>query len=101
MDSWTLNNPDYDNTFDRREAAAFLALEFGSDFRDRFLAMTILEMQSNYFRAAYILKYGGIYIDAASEYLSDIIPIIKDTIGKTVLMKKWHSRLCNGFIASA
>jgi hypothetical protein len=98
MDSWTLNNPDYYNTFDRREAAA---LEFGSDFRDRFLAMTILEMQSNYFRAAYILKYRGIYINAASEYLADIIPIIKDTIRKTVLMKKWHSRLCNGFIASA
>lgn len=102
MDSWRVNNPDYSyHTFDRGQAATFLASEFGSEYRDRFLAMTIPAMQSDYFRVAYILKHGGIYIDAASECFSDITPILKDSIGKTVLMKKWHGRLCNGFIASA
>lgn len=101
INSWKDNNPKYiHKLFDRDTAAEFLELNYNKQIKNLFLSFTIPAMQSDFFRLAYIFKFGGVYVDAASKCISSLDTIISSSHTKTILMRKWHGKVCNGFIAS-
>lgn len=100
MKSWVQVNPDIEYIrFSKKEAASFLRAEYGEEVARLFETCAVPAMRSDFFRVGYILKNGGMYIDAAtraerqlpSEFFSD---------GVLRLMRKWHGGVWNGFIVA-
>ena len=52
--------------FDRHRAADELGLLYGKDLKQAFLDIRIPAMQADVFRIAYLLRHGGVWIDAAT-----------------------------------
>jgi hypothetical protein len=103
MNSWRTMNPGYTYLrFNREMASIYLYDNYGEDSRvlQSFLASRIPAMASDIFRVAWLYKEGGIYVDAATEPLSPVDNWGICLHGKLVLMRKWHGKICNGFISS-
>ena len=60
-------HPDWDyQRFDRQRAADELGALYGKDLRQAFLDIRLPAMQADVFRMAYLLRHGGVWIDAAT-----------------------------------
>ncbi len=100
MHTWKEMNPEYSYTlYNRIKAIEFLNIHYGSDITELFMSANLPAMQSDFFRVAYILKKGGIYVDAATICVKNINGLLQTGSG-LILMKKWNNHIWNGFIAS-
>lgn len=100
MDSWRAHNQEMSyQLFSRDMARDFISCHYGSEITALFDKAKIPAMMSDIFRVSYIYAKGGIYIDAATQAKQPItdIPLSPDTL---TVMKKWHGRIWNGFIAA-
>ena len=60
-------HPDWEyQRFDRHRAADELGLLYGKDLKQAFLDIRLPAMQADVFRIAYLLRHGGVWIDAAT-----------------------------------
>jgi len=66
-------HPDWDYHFFHRETAADeLGALYGNDLRQSFLDIRLPAMQADVFRMAYLLRHGGVWIDAATRLHSPV-----------------------------
>lgn len=101
-ETWVEKNPSYEyKLFNRVSAEKFILSEFGSEELELFQSASLPAMRSDIFRIAYILKYGGTYVDAATKCFKSLdgLSITKNV--SLVLMRKWHGRICNGFFSAS
>jgi mannosyltransferase OCH1-like enzyme len=100
LDSWRKLNPEYKyELFNRSLALKYLERNYDCNVVSAFSSALLPAMQSDIFRITWLLKEGGIYIDAATKCISPIDELITNSI-ELILLKKWHGKICNGFIAS-
>ena len=100
MATWKDNNYGFSHElFHREEAINFIETNYDKEISDIFKKLRIPAMQSDFFRVAYILKKGGIYIDAATFCKSKISSIFESN-KELYLMRKWNGNIWNGFIAA-
>lgn len=100
MHSWEEMNSEFSYTlYNREKAVEFLNMHYGSEVTALFNIANLPAMQSDIFRVAYILKEGGIYVDAATRCVKNISGLIQSK-SSLVLMRKWNNHIWNGFIAS-
>jgi hypothetical protein len=98
MDSVAKINSDYEYIrFTRESAIHWIEANLGQAHAVRFLRLKIPASQADYFRVAYVLKKGGCYLDARCE-CSEPINYWAVQTKKLQLIRKWHGRICNGFI---
>lgn len=86
------------NLFDDESALSFLEKEFDSTVKAAYLKSRLPAMRSDLFRVAYLFRFGGIYLDAATHCFISLKPFVGK--GKLTLLRKWHGGICNGFISS-
>ena len=66
-------HPDWEyQCFDRQRAADELGALYGNDLREAFLDIRLPAMQADVFRMAYLLRHGGVWIDAATRLHSSV-----------------------------
>ncbi|GAB3098979.1 hypothetical protein G8770_02760 [Aestuariicella hydrocarbonica] len=100
LKSWQDMNPFYGyKCFCFRDAKKFIKEYYSQEVLDAFLKCRLPAMRSDFFRVAYLLEYGGVYIDAGTACWSNIDSLLGDS-DKLVVVKKWHGGICNGFVAS-
>ncbi len=100
MNTWSLNNSTFAyKLFNKKSAESFIETHYGNKLAALFSTFLIPAMQSDFFRVAYLLKKGGIYVDSSSECYTNILPIVRNE-PKVILMRKWHGKLCNRLIVS-
>ena len=100
MQTWRVNNPGFDYVlFDRTSAGKYIQAHYGESEANLFLSASLAAMQSDIFRIAYILKEGGIYVDAATRCDKAITPLI-DNEDRLILMRKGHGRMSNTVVAA-
>ena len=67
-------HPDWEyQCFDRHRAADELGLLYGKDLKQAFLDIRLPAMQADVFRIAYLLRNGGVWIDAATVLYEPIV----------------------------
>ena len=72
-------HPDWDyQRFDRQRAAEELGLLYGKDLKQAFLEIRLPAMQADVFRIAYLLRHGGVWVDAATH--------VKEPLGRWLPM---------------
>lgn len=99
MDTWRDLNKSYEyERFDFLSAKKFISKYYGHEICDFFSNLQFPSMQSDVFRVAYLNIFGGIYVDAASKCKASIHDMIDKE--KVTIVRKWHGRVCNGFISS-
>lgn len=73
MAGWQRLNPDWQyHAFSRDVAAAWIGEAFGEVIMDAFLDIRIPAMQADVFRVAYLLRQGGLWVDAATACLAPL-----------------------------
>tara|TARA_B100000674_G_scaffold422514_1_gene374701 strand:+ start:612 stop:1895 length:1284 start_codon:yes stop_codon:yes gene_type:complete len=77
--------------FDRHRAAEELGWLYGKDLKQAFLDIRLPAMQADVFRIAYLLRHGGIWIDAAT-VLHEPIDSWMPFGHPLVLLKRKHQR---------
>lgn len=79
LDSWApLEAAGFERAlFDDTSARTFIDEHFSADHIDAFERCTHPAMRADYFRLCFILRFGGVYVDADDEYLgADIDPLV-------------------------
>ena len=72
-------HPEWDyQCFDRQRAAEELGLLYGKDLKQAFLEIRLPAMQADVFRIAYLLRHGGVWVDAATH--------VKEPLGRWLPM---------------
>lgn len=100
MSTWKENNSDFEyRLYDRFSAEAFIAEHYDREIAELFRSAALPAMRSDIFRLAFILKHGGVYVDAGTKCLRNISDLISRN-DKLVLMRKHHGAIWNGFIAA-
>jgi mannosyltransferase OCH1-like enzyme len=86
--------------FDRLAAADFLSTAFGSHVASAFLDINIPAMMADVFRVAYLLKEGGLWMDAATTCQGSLACTLARSQRLKLLRKKTMEppRVWNGFI---
>lgn len=98
--TWQQLNPGWSyHCFDRTSASLFFKDVFGDSVQEDFLSIRLPAMQSDVFRVAYIMTYGGLWADAASTCLSPLDHWL-DPQSPLVLVRRDENctKVCNGFI---
>ena len=86
--------------FDRCQAAEELGSLYGKDLKEAFLDIRLPAMQADVFRVAYLLRHGGIWIDAATHLMEPVgcwLPMVHPL----VLLRRQHQKhpeVSTGFI---
>ena len=66
-------HPDWEyQCFDRQRAADELGALYGNDLRQAFLDIRLPAMQADVFRIAYLLRHGGVWIDAVTRLYASV-----------------------------
>ncbi|MBK2238656.1 glycosyltransferase, partial [Francisella philomiragia] len=100
MQSWIDHNPSYRHiVFNKSQAIEFIEKEYGQEVKALFLECTLPAMESDFFRLAYILKYGGIYADARLKSSADISALICEG-SKVYFLQRDIGVIRNGFIVA-
>jgi hypothetical protein len=100
MTSWINLNHGFEYAlFDQGSARSFIFEHYGQDGLNVFDVASVPAMRSDVFRVAYILRFGGVYIDAATCSISNISGLFNGE-ESLHLMRKRHGGLWNGFIAA-
>jgi hypothetical protein len=99
LETWKIVNPNFSyELFNKEMARAFIFKEYGEEVLMLFDNAAIPAMRSDIFRVSYLLKNGGIYVDAATKALCPLNEMIEKN--KAILVRKWHGGIWNGFIAT-
>ena len=97
-------HPDWDyRCFDRLQAAEELGLLYGKDLKQAFLDIRLPAMQADVFRMAYLLRHGGVWIDAAT-HLNEPVDSWLPMGHSLVLLrrqKQTYPQVATGFIYSS
>lgn len=73
MDSWKEKNPSYEHTvYSKKSAYYFLKIKISLKTANAFLKCKHPAMQADFFRLAYLSKFGGFYADADDKCLMSI-----------------------------
>jgi len=100
MSTWKENNFDFEyRLYDRFSAEAFISEYYDREIVELFRSAALPAMRSDIFRLAFILKHGGVYVDAGTRCLKNISELISKN-EKLILMRKHHGGIWNGFIAA-
>lgn len=98
--SWAdVNNYFGYRCFNKLDAVEFLREFYPENVLNAFLNCALPAMRSDLFRVAFILKFGGVYVDAATCCYSSIDKLLT-TDSRLHLVNKWHGGIWNGFIAA-
>ncbi|MCB4389392.1 capsular polysaccharide synthesis protein [Synechococcus sp. MU1617] len=66
-------NPGWDyHLFNRKTAAGYLKIVYGSDIASAFLDIRLPAMQADVFRVAFLLHSGGLWVDAATSLIRPV-----------------------------
>jgi mannosyltransferase OCH1-like enzyme len=88
LKSWRKLNPEYKyELFNRDLALKYLERNYDCNVVSAFSSALLPAMQSDIFRIAWVLKEGGIYIDAATKCISPIDELITNS-SELILVKK-------------
>lgn len=100
MRTWRTRSPEFEyRLFDAASAEAYLAEHHDAAVLRAFRSAALPAMASDIFRVAFCLREGGVYVDAASECVSSVAPMLSDDVD-LVVVRKWHGGLMNGFLAA-
>ena len=98
MKSWKEKNPDFEHRcFSTRTAYEFLIKEYDSSVAQAFTQCTGPAMQADFFRLAYLNKYGGIYADADDMCLHGLEDILTCEL---VIPQEDFATIGNNFIGA-
>jgi tetratricopeptide (TPR) repeat protein len=98
--SWGAQNPGYAvRRFDARSAAAFLAAEFPANVLGAFRRAREPAQKADLFRLAWLVKAGGVYVDADDRCLAPLERILPPLAGFAGYQED-HGTLANNFLAA-
>ena len=101
MRCWQDSHPDWRYTrFDRASAADWIGAVYGHRIENDFLQLRLPAMQADVFRVAFLLKCGGVWVDAATHCLAPLSTWLPLHSGLT-LLRRPHQQppaVCNGLM---
>ena len=101
MRCWQDSHPDLRYTrFDRASAADWIGAVYGHRIENDFLQLRLPAMQADVFRVAFLLEWGGVWVDAATHCLAPLSTWLPLHSGLT-LLRRPHQQppaVCNGLM---
>ena len=101
MEGWRQKHPGWTyRRYDRVASARFMRSIYGTALEEAFLDVRLPAMQADVFRIAFLLAFGGLWVDAATTCLSPVETWL-DFQAPLLLLRRSHQQhpqVCNGLI---
>ncbi len=101
MEGWRQKHPGWTyRRYDRVASARFMRSIYGTALEEAFLDVRLPAMQADVFRIAFLLAFGGLWVDAATTCFSPVETWL-DFQAPLLLLRRSHQhypQVCNGLI---